>query len=187
MFEMSVYRIYTNECISIIISLSDILPSELIQVIIRSYWSLHSEPVLLSLTSEVTRDLVADVGFRKYSALSKILEINPNLRRYPIHDFKFYISSYEKSKERIPKAIHSRISWLSVIYLIPGPLWDYATLYPDSETINTDSMQCCNVTSKGKITATLGEYKIADPDEVLRWFKDSVNHPDFIAAQNLSL
>jgi hypothetical protein len=197
MFEMSVYRIYTNKCISIILSLNNIFPLELIQVIIRSYWNLHSQPVLLSLDVWCLINPVTDSRLKGYSALSKILEINPDLRYYPIYDSNSHelidmehIWSLVESNEPIPKAINSWISWISIIYLVPGPLWDYVMLYPDSETVNIDSIRGCNEVHEvheGEIMPVLGKYKIIDPDDILRWFNDSLNHPDFLAVQNSSL
>jgi hypothetical protein len=80
-----------------------------------------------------------------------------------------------------------------MVYLIPGPLWDYAVLYPDSEAINTGSIQSCDVSRDKYVSAItdIGRYQISKFDGIfdiiLRWFNDSLNHPDFIAAQNLSL
>jgi len=203
---MSIYRVYTNECINIIMSLNHILPLELIQVIIRLYWNLHSYPVLLSpttksvlisLTPKINKPdasgHVINTRSKEYNDISKILKLNPNLRHYPIYDPKFFTpiggeSSWclVESDEPIPKAINPWISWLSMLYLVPGPLWDYAILYPDSE-VNTDSIQSCNGFSKNEIIPALGKYDTTNPDDILRWFNDSVNHPDFIAVQNTSL
>jgi hypothetical protein len=101
MSEMSVYRIYTNECINIIMSLRDIFPLELIQVIIRLYWSLHSHPVLLSimLRSNGTpsfNPMHVKSSESNVSVLRKILETNPNLRHYSVYSSSLNISTGAK-------------------------------------------------------------------------------------------
>lgn len=195
---------YVDECISIILSLKHtteyIFPSELIQIIIRLYRNLCGEPVLLLYTHinpiiNAGAGAMGEMSLIGDNTLIKILEIKPYLRFcrmeatpppvYFLVESNFKCALTSVSSKNNPKALNLDTDWLSLMQLIPVPLWDYAMLYPDSNLTNTDSIRTCN--RHGNNNNMACEYDIVYPNEILRWFTDSLNHPDFMAAQNARL
>lgn len=180
------------ECSNIILSLKDIFPSELIQVIVRLYWYLHSEPVLLLSDSkwDVNHNLMSEFSLTGYNVLTEILEINPNLRFYHMETGSDVIYRLVESNFECTSTLLSVIGdsakngVICGIYLIPGSLWNYITLCCDSRMENINGIKtCCEI-----LNYRASWYHCTDhrgPDKVLEWFKNSINHPDFLAAQNI--
>lgn len=181
------------ECINIILSLKGIFPSDLIRVIIELYWRLRSEPVLLlyNFIDDARDYLVCNFSPTGDSIFVKLLEIKPNLRFCHMegqftarhHLVKSNFECASTLLLAVEKAILKNFTGVCKLHLIPGPLWDYAALCPDSEVKNINGIQTHNsfldIKSKPQF-----HYIIKHPDEIVKWFKDSLNHPDFLAVQN---
>lgn len=183
----STYQVHANECIAIILSLRHIdeyiFPSELIQMIIRLYWNLWSAPVLMLITSKTSR-LCSSLNEMWYpsiyarkgeSILCKLTERYSGLR---------FVNQVLENPELYPLGVRSYSRWFPMIVLIPGPLWDHAMLYPELDIELIDGVRVMNGIWQGNKWGYIPNYDIQRVDEFVRWFADSLNNSDFIAAQN---
>ena len=209
---ISTYRAHANECIAVIMALrhnEDIFPSELIQMIVELYWDLWSKPVLVLFTSDnchhcgVLDDIWYPLPLGEFpkgeSILCKLAEMYPGLR--------FGVISYKNNRdlehpELYPLRIRDHANWFPMILLIPGPLWDHAMLYPESDIELIDGVQIFNGIWEDKpfyaMNSYMGlgpdidhkilmyrpKYDIRKVDDFVQWFTESLNNPGFIAAQN---
>lgn len=180
---------HVTECTSIILSLKNIFPPELIQIIIRLYWNLHSEPVLLlysSIAGPIRNLLIRNFSLMGGNILAKILETKSNLRfchmearlggKYSLVESNFKCTSTLLS---IMRNMINTVGYVE-LYLIPGTLWNYAALYPDSEVENINGIQICGQL----VNDNRSWYELKAPDKILNWVKDTLNDPDFLAVQN---
>jgi hypothetical protein len=195
MFEMSDINEYTN----IMLSLRNIFPSELIRVIIELYWYLRNEPVLLvyAPSEGIWREMF-NISLRGDNILRKMFEIKPNLRfclmernsngHYHLIESNFKCPLISLREGTCPRSLNLSTMWIAILQLIPGPSWNYAMLYPDSEAkYASTSIRTYNPALKQFVGSELTPYyNSKEPNEVLilRWFNDSLNHPDFLAVQN---
>lgn len=169
---MSIYKSHTNECINIILSLKNTLPLELIQFIIQLYWNLRSEPVLILHISYTSKE--KDI-------LSKFLKIHPGLRFYQIR-YDLYSELFIDNLV-IPRSIYRYKTMFNLMLLIPGPSWDIAACQPNSDIELVNGVQIFNGIWRNKhLNATIKYTR--NIDGYVTWFTDSLNSPNFIAAQN---
>jgi hypothetical protein len=187
-----------------------IFPSELIQMIMKLYWSLWSAPVLVLFTldkSYYCKDL-DDIWYpsprgrlpKGESILCKLTEMYPGLRFVNI---SYGTNLKIEHPELYPLRMKRYTNWLSKIILIPGPLWDHAMLYPESSIEIIDGIQVFNTILKDnsfyaihgmghdiedrippKILMYHPKYDSTKVDDYVQWFTDSLNDPEFIAVQN---
>jgi hypothetical protein len=205
---MSTYRAHTDGCVTIMLSLNGVLPSELIQMIVKLHWELLSMPVLMLFTSDTCYSCrkLEEIWYPSplgqvsegESILCKLTEMYLGLRfvNAPSSDLGLY-----------PAYVRRHIKWFPMILLIPGPLWDHAMLYPESDIELIDGVQVfngiwedsaslddassvlsviCSIRPKinSKVLMYHPKYDIREVDHFIRWFTESLNNPEFIAAQN---
>jgi hypothetical protein len=197
----STYRVHTNRCMTIILSMRYIFPLELIQIIIKLYWSLWSTPVLVLLTSDIClhcRSMI-DIWYpfplgrlpRGESILCKLTETYPDLRFVDLryhkqgsdpHETRLLSCSSEgiEHLESCPSYMRYYVRWFPIMLLIPGPLWDHAIRYPKSNIELIDGVQVFNGTWRDiPFQAKFGvcHDDILDNGEVSR-MKYAVEKPD---------
>jgi hypothetical protein len=199
---LSTYRAHADECISIILSLRHnqeyTFPSELIQIIMKLYWNLRSTPVLVLFTLDKSYYCrkFSDIWYpsplgqlpTEESILYKLIGMYSGLRLVNI----YYSDKREfEHPELYPLRIRDHANWFPMILLIPGPLWDHAMLYPASDIELIDGVQIFNATSKNGVTdinrrfiVPNSKYDVTKVDDYVQWFAESLNNPEFIAAQN---
>jgi len=207
---LSTYRAHANECIAVIMALrhnEDIFPLELIQMIIKLYWKLYSTPVLVLFTSNsmCCKNLI-DIWYpppagrlpKEECFLHRLAKIYPDLRFVNISCDTQGLGY----SEQYPLAMSYYIRWFPMILLVPGPMWDHAMLYPESDIELIDGVQIFNGIWEDKpfyaMNSYMGlgpdidhkilmyrpKYDIRKVDDFMQWFTESVNNPGFIAAQN---
>jgi hypothetical protein len=192
-------------------SQEDTFPSELIQMIVELYWDLWSKPVLVLFTSDnchhcgVLDDIWYPLPLGEFpkgeSILCKLAEMYPGLR--------FGVISYKNNRdlehpELYPLRIRDYGRWFPMILLIPGPLWDYAMLHRESDIELIDGVQIFNGAweDDASLDDALSVLPCIRPnfdrkslmyhprcdgkkvDDYVQWFAESLNNPEFIAAQN---
>jgi hypothetical protein len=178
---MSIYESRVSKSVTFILSLKHTLPlllPELIQIIVRLYWSLYSEPVLiLYVSSTHIRSVRADGYWDCWlSSLDKIFEIYPNLRFHEIESDTY-------NNLIFPKGKYVHTPYFPLVLLVPGPLWDDVVSNPSAHVKLVNGVQHFNIClSKGnRYYVPKYEHNI---NGHVAWFTDSLNNPDFIAAQN---
>jgi hypothetical protein len=193
---MSVYRIHTDECLAIMLSLRDIIPYELIQFIIRLYWSLYSTPVLILRTiygQGFELGGASSINLRqvwypfprgwipeKESILYKISQIRSDVRFYEI---QCYPPNDFRCDSKVPQGMsYYAMSVHPGTLLIPGPVWDNAMLYPNLYVPLTEGVQRLEQIGRD----TYYNHALGHVIDIgyVQWFTESLNNPEFIAAQN---
>jgi hypothetical protein len=189
---------HVDKCITIIMSLShnqgDIFPSELIQIIVKLYWELLNTPVLMLLGSDGCSHCrnLEEIWYpsplgrlsKGESILCKLTEMYLGLRFVDVPCTNMGLIH----PELYPMWVKHYAMWYPMILLIPGPLWNHAMLYPESDIELIDGVQVVNGTWEDGINRKVLRY---DPkydsrkvEDFMQWFTDSLNNLDFIAAQN---
>ena len=199
---LSVYRSRANECITMILCMKDVLPIELIQAIIIYYWSLNSTPVL------ITQNISCTVSYEDFkrpwyssgekdnSVLSTVRQKYPDIRHFDIVRPDLVTSvacEYEYNNysviNKCPKGLRFYTSWSSMIILVPGPLWDAASLNIDADVEIIDGVQVFNGYIKDR---KLHEhqwhpYDMDDVQDYIRWLDTSICNKEFMTQQNALL
>jgi hypothetical protein len=205
---ISTYRAHANECIAIMLSLKHsqeyIFPPELIQMIMKLYWSLWSTPVLVLFTADFYCHCknLSEIWYpqplgrlpKGESILCKLTEMYPGLR--------FVNAPHNKAirlehPDIYPLRINHYVNWYPMIQLIPGPLWDHAILYPKLGITLVDGVQVFDGIWEDHVSLDDAEpnthrtfllshpkYDATKVDDYVQWFTESLNNPKFIAAQN---
>jgi hypothetical protein len=193
---MSIFRRYTDECLSIIVGLNLGMncPLELIYMIMRYYWSVRCEPVCILAIDNICR-ISAKLRHRWYSRpigregpgfsiLCKLRKICPGLEAASIVFERQHSSDnfYPEKLRVYPRGINFYAKWSPMILLIPGLSWDAAMTHPDNYT-NLEGVQIFNGIWKNNDIHYVKQYGL-EHDDFVRWFRDALNHRDFTIAQN---
>lgn len=171
------------ELILLCLKEQELLPYELVQIIMRVYHITRREPMLLfiDLPQFTYCGPVRDIWSSKSGNVIKEQSILYQAKQLwtGLRDNQIQLKTFDDKEcfNEYPNiSIAKLIKWYPCIILIPGPVWDYGISNPESQNIN--AIQILN----GNIN---GKYKIHKLEEYMFWLTKSFENKDFITAQNL--